>query len=156
MELRNSSYHHWTEPVLKIKGGPYFPPLWFICQKHKVFLKYLSFRCHKIFLKHSKMEFLATIYLQNNSKVYMCMKLINSGVPHENTSLICPSTLFPSSLHICTYMAKLKPACLHLTCWWNFAIVQKKRPLPKSSYIQGQMFGARFWNSCLGHSGGLG
>lgn len=142
--------------MLNIKGGPYFPTLWFIFQKHEVFLKYLSFRSHMIFVKHCEMEFPAIIYLQNNSKGYMCMKLINSGVPHENASLTCTSILFSSSLYIRTYMAKLKPTCLHLMRWWNFAIVQKKKTtrkqtLPKSSFIQSQMFGAKFWNSCLGH-----
>lgn len=80
--------------------------------------------------------------------------IINPGVPREYASSISTSLLIPLSLHICTsiaYMDRLKPICLHLTCWRNIAIVssRKKTSLPKSSFIQSQTAQAMFWNPCL-------
>lgn len=131
VELRNGSYHdlQWTSPA--DKRWPLLP--------NTMILSY--FRTARCFLNIYPSD--AIRYFRNrargSSQLLSIFKIalrdkciwyiINPGVPCEYASLISTSVLFPLSLHICTsisYMDRLKPVCLHLTCRWNIAIVPPK------------------------------
>lgn len=131
IELRNGSYHdlQWTSSA--DKRWPLLPSTMILSyfRTARCFLNIYPSYTVRYFRNRAR----GSSQLLSIFKITLTDKciwyIINPRVPHEYASLISTSILFPLSLHICnsiSYMDRLKAVCLHLTCWWNIAIVPPK------------------------------